>query len=119
MSEAFVSLEVAKALKEIGYPQNQWPQMIWDADQKELNRDLPGVEIMYEWYAAPTPLQTLEWLARKLGSDYAISSILMAATTSYCLERWDGARVKYSVTEAYDNPNDLILAILQHLQEAQ
>ena len=122
MNDPYVSLELAQALKTIWYPQDQWPQMVywrWKVGRGTFvqytlahRHTMPGDQ--HDWYAAPTPLQALEWLE---------------VTTAWEWERWrnheDGpywtAQLRNDPTawEACNTTNDLILAILKHLQEAQ
>ena len=126
MSEAFVSLELAQALKTIGYPQDQWPQMVywrwkvWRGTFVQYTlahrHTMPGDQ--HDWYAAPTPLQTLEWMEREKGSwwERYVYANTDPATVDWSICWRNHGRVE---TVEGTDPNDLILAILKHLQEAQ
>ena len=121
MSEAFVSLEVAKALKDAGYPQDQWPQMVYT--------DLPrGGKNYYEWevewwtreidaghyYAAPTPLQALEWLC-----DRRDGVLIRWEPDKRKPRPWYMENAEMQERRWFTHPNDLILEIVACLQEAQ
>ena len=122
MSEAFVSLEVAKALKDAGYPQAQRPQMVWwrwqhpwrETDTLFSCDYETGESVSAEWYAAPTPLQALEWLEREKGYRYGrYYQGDIGLWYSGDVETEHGGRLTSRT------PNDLILAIIKHLREAR
>ena len=72
MSLNIVDLENAKRLKKLGYPQDEWPQMVWR--QRPLSEmfwamaeywDRPIPDVVY--CAAPDYLTVLDWLEREKG----------------------------------------------------
>lgn len=69
-----LSLETAKALKAAGYPQDQWPQMVWwktvlgeDVwDYDFWHNDMEGqFGTAVEYVSRPDPLTALDWLEKK------------------------------------------------------
>lgn len=73
----YVSHELAKRLKEHGFPQDQFPQMVWISREIRPPLNLRQLEWHQEWlvnppmnttghwstwYAAPTGFRALEWL---------------------------------------------------------
>ena len=138
-----VSMEVAQALKDAGYPQDQWPQMVW-ADRRYAND--PSVGFFRDWepeyvytpptkwaelhkprafvayFAAPTPLQALEWLADNKAIEYRVACYHHNWETRWALgECLPTAHddLAWHTIASFRHPTDLILAILKHLQEAQ
>ena len=67
-----VSLEAAKALEAVGYPQDEWSQAVarsvkavWHTGEE------PDLHCAPEPWAAPDPLSALDWLEREKGWKWA------------------------------------------------
>lgn len=115
-----VSLEAAKVLKTAGYPQDQWPQMIYlGGDPKEYGvlcyryqdfvpePERPPLEVV----AAPDPLSALYWLEREKGWYWERRARAQSGE-----ERWIAGRVTAGVVTGVidrDTADALILAICQ------
>ena len=127
MSDAYVTLEAAKALAECGYPQSQ----AWMGYLKAcpvLHFRLPSTNRFYglsvtfacthqyevyqssQWYAAPTSLQALDWLEKEKGWKW-----------DRLMGKWYARHCSNSgaVVAKLETPNDLIIAIIEHLQKEQ
>lgn len=118
-----VSLEAAQLLKAAGYPQDQWPQMVWCqiyADQEpELDYWQNGVTVVLGVevanIAAPDPLTALMWLETK-GWAWKRDTEGWKAVNNKAFHAWCGAghnmhsdRCPYLVLA--DNHDALIIAI--------
>ena len=80
MNADYVSLETAKKLKDKGYPQDQWPQMVWSLMETEprlfwLTYNGYSERLSVQLIAAPTILRALQWVEQRthfsedMGSD--------------------------------------------------
>lgn len=118
MDSDYVSPDNAKRMAKQGFPQEEFPHVEW---YRHLSEDDASIEFEFslrwktypaptgKWYAAPTHLTALNWLAYKyhirisihLAEDIDHQDVYTAAIDSEYL--------------AYDNADELISAILDYL----
>ncbi len=119
MDDSFVSLEVARALTEVDYPQDQWPQTAYvrrslsQTKSWDLDYYLSQGRWMLEYLAAPTPLRALNWIEAEKGYQwerYRHPSVDW---------RWAAYKVPYYGEVCFaDDPDALIMLVCQHLKQS-
>lgn len=91
-----LSREACEALKEVGFPQDEWPQMVWErigrAGQENWVSDwavnvrshnptalyaAQAGALTFEWIACPSELEALEWLEREKGWEWRSSAYIV------------------------------------------
>lgn len=128
----FVSLEQAKRLQECGFPQNEWPQMVYATNRvfsenyvcqwagstvsESAGVRLCGGAILPVWVAAPTYLRALEWLEREQRWHWSRGNAVWFAFREQ--EPWLPAEAltRFPRPEGYETPSALLDAILTTLQ---
>ena len=112
-----IPLETCRLAKEAGFPQDRWPQMVWASiglGRFEIHyyTHPRATDIHPEWYAAPSPLDLLEWLEAEKGWDWWRQSPRERAVTAcWFANHSDGKQLLASA----DTAADLCLAVLQRL----
>ena len=128
MSSNYVSLENARGLAAEGFPQDQFPQMVWcayilkgprgpdpeggfwDCTYEEHNGRVTHSPEIPEWYAAPTHLQALEWLSRK-----GYQSVLYVKSDKFIGECF----IQVGELLHGETPDALIAAIRTHMLDTE
>lgn len=113
-----VALEVAVAMRTLGYPQDEWPQLCYIArvigepldPEDAVLRYIGGPGGEQEWLAAPSVLTALTWLEERYGWEY------MRAYDDWGHLRWQARHQAEREQIVYaDTPSALLQAITRAL----
>ena len=108
--DAPLPYEVCVRLKELSFPQGNFPQMVWTTYGRPRLLWKPDHTSMNQHLSAPTPLTALAWLAEVKG--IYVNGFLSVSGNSW----WATEAVNRIETETYDNPADLVRAIVEALK---
>ena len=124
-SDAPLDYETSVRLKELGFPQDNWPQMVWLDWGPTLQyfngspfRLRPHIRLAdaqdksTKWVAAPTPLTALAWFEEVEGWWFSRGLLLNYSKTwwrAVCKQTRQGVEA--------DTPSDLVRKIVEAMKE--
>lgn len=110
-----LTLEAAKSMKTLGYPQDQWPQFVRREGGKRARYVLRWAVLPKGYFACPSEVEALDWLQEHLF--YYWSRNDQGWYFARPPEKMSGdyrENVEILVGQTFANASELVLAIKSH-----